>query len=199
MAKKRKLPPDVAAFAEAIATFTKQTDRGCALVAAAWVDDALAEYVRAVLRPKQEIADDMLKPGGLLGSFGARINIAYMFGLIEQYEYDDLERIRKIRNEFAHVRENCRFTTQKIKDLCNNLHAAKAFHLGSGLAIRSPRQKFLLSVYFLADSLLSEAKEAKPPDVPLGDPYGMWIHRMAKSMGLVEVGKALKAIDMRNA
>jgi hypothetical protein len=122
-----------------------------------------------------------------------------MFGLIEQYAYKDLEIIRSIRNEFAHVRQNLRFTTQHIKAQCNNLHAAKAFHLGAGSAIRSLRQKFLLSVYFLADSFLSYAKEAKPPDVPLGDPYGMWIRRVTKSMNLVEVGKVLKAINMRNA
>jgi hypothetical protein len=198
MAKKRKLPPDVAAFAEAMATFTKQSDRGCALVAAAWVDDALEECIRAGLRPEQKIADDLFEPLGLLGSFGARIKIAYMFGLIERYEYHDLEVIRRIRNDFAHVRQNLRFTTQHIKERCNDLHAAKAFHIGSGSAIRSPRQKFLLSVYFLADSLLSEAREAKPPDVPLGDPYGMWIRRVAKSMSLADVAEVLKATNMRN-
>jgi DNA-binding MltR family transcriptional regulator len=199
MAKKSKVPPDVAAFAEAIAMFTKQTDRGCALVAAAWVDDALAAYVRAVLRPEQQLADQLFQSEGPLGTFSSHIKIAYMLGLIEQYEYKDLEIIRSIRNEFAHVRQNLRFTTQHIKARCNNLHAAKAFHLGAGSAIRSPRQKFLLSVYFLADCLLSSAKEAKPPDVPLGDPYGMWIRRVAKSMSLVEVGKALKEINTRNA
>jgi DNA-binding MltR family transcriptional regulator len=108
MAKKSKLPPDVAAFAEAIATFTKQTDRGCALVAAAWVDDALAEYVRAVLRPDQHVSDQLFQSEGPLGTFSARIKIAYMFGLIERYEYEDLEIIRSIRNEFAHVRQNLR-------------------------------------------------------------------------------------------
>jgi hypothetical protein len=57
-------------------------------------------------------------------------------------------------------------------------------------------------VYFLAEYLLSCAKEAKPPPILHGDPYGMWIHGVAKSMRLAELAKvveALKEINKSNA
>jgi hypothetical protein len=69
MAKKLKEPGDSSSLRQAIATFANQTDRGCAVIAAAWVDDALEQYLRAFLRPDQKTADEILQAEGPLGSF----------------------------------------------------------------------------------------------------------------------------------
>ena len=57
MAKKEKVPPDAQSLRKAVARFTKQLDRGTALVAAAWLDDALEACLRAAFRPEKGTAD----------------------------------------------------------------------------------------------------------------------------------------------
>jgi DNA-binding MltR family transcriptional regulator len=207
MAKKNSLPLDSASLREALTKFTKQTDRGCALVAAAWVDDALEECVRVILRTEEEpnedpttklkvkrTAEELLQPEGPLGSFASRSKMVYMLGLVEQFEFNDLDIIRRVRNDFAHVRQNLRFTDQSIKARCDNLHAAKAFeiHLGS---IHHPRQKFLISTYFLTEYLLSVAKDKAKKQRPFrGDPYDAWVLSVAKSIGLQKIKEATEKL-----
>ena len=126
MPRKSNEPANIPSLDQAAKVFTKQSDRGSALIAAAWVDDALEVYLRAFLRPDKKTADAMLQPEGPLGSFAARIKIAYLLGIIEPTAHKDLEIIRGIRNDFAHVRQHIKFTDQSIKDRCKCLHAVKA-------------------------------------------------------------------------
>lgn len=197
MSRKPKEPPDTSSLRQATATFTKQTDRGSALVAAAWVDDALDAYLRAFFRPDKKLVDEILQSEGALGTFSSRIKITYLLGLIDSNSHNDLEIIRGIRNDFAHVRQQIRFTDQSIKDRCKRLHAAKAFQLGTGTTMRSPREMFLISAYFLGEYLLSLAENTKPPRMMEID-YGVPIRRFAKSMTLREIMLALESLENRS-
>ena len=152
MAKKQIPPPDIKSLTKAIDIFTKQGDRGTALIVAAWVDDALEAVIRSRFRPDKPLADDLLRPDGPLGSFSARIKLAYMLDLLEHLARKDLDLIRKIRNDFAHARSDLRFTTPSIRDRCRELHGAKACEAG-GLMLRSPKQKFIATAYFLVRTL----------------------------------------------
>jgi DNA-binding MltR family transcriptional regulator len=102
MAKTKTFVPEPEELRKAIARFTKQGDRGTALVATAWLDDALEVRIRAAFRPDKGTADDVFRPDGPLGSFAARIKIAYLLDLIEPFARKDLDCIRRIRNDFAH-------------------------------------------------------------------------------------------------
>ena len=53
------------------------------VVAAAWLDDALESVIRAQFRPDKSVANDVMRADGPLGSFSARIKIAYLLDLIE--------------------------------------------------------------------------------------------------------------------
>jgi hypothetical protein len=121
------------------------------------VDDALEACLRASFRDENKIADTILRQDGPLGSFSSRIKTAYLLGIITASLYADLEIMRGIRNEFAHVRRSVRFKDQSIKDRCKSLVGAKAFQSGTGQPIRSPRQRFLISAIFAAEFLLSYA------------------------------------------
>jgi hypothetical protein len=55
-----------------------------------------------------------------LSSFSARSVAAYSLGLISEREYNECDRLRKIRNEFAHNVQQS-FDDQKIMDICANL------------------------------------------------------------------------------
>jgi hypothetical protein len=54
-----------------------------------------------------------------LGSFSARSVAAYSLGLISEKD-SECDRLRKVRNEFAHSVHKT-FDDQKIKDICANL------------------------------------------------------------------------------
>lgn len=190
-------------FRQAAATFTSESDRGTALIAVAWVDDALEACLRAFFRDKKNggngdrhrrIVDALLQPDGPLGSFASRIKLAYLLGIITVSLYSDLEIMRKIRNSFAHGRQTVRFSDQSIKDRCRSLAGAQAFQRGAG-PIRSPRQKFLISAFFATECLLSYAKHAKPTKTPIFDLYPALIHRMAKSMSLKQLKAAIEKLE----
>ena len=184
MAKKEKVSPDVESLRKAVARFTKQADRGTALVVAAWLDDALESCIRAVLRPDKGTADEIFRPDGPLGSFSARVKVAYLLDLIEPNVRKDLDHIRGIRNDFAHSRGDIRFTTPRIRDRCRKLHGAEACRV-SGWILQSPKQKFLVTAYFLAEYLMSRTKpRERNPLFDDVDSYGSWIRRTIKSSSL---------------
>jgi DNA-binding MltR family transcriptional regulator len=194
MAKKQKSPPDIESLTEAIDLFTKQGDRGTALIVAAWVDDALEALIRARLRPDKSLADDLLRSDGPLGSFSARIKMSYLLDLIEPTARKDLELIRKIRNDFAHARSELRFTTPSIRDRCKQLHGAEACRAGT-LMLRSPKQKFIATAYFLVRYVMSFAKPKKRnPLLDHTDAYGAWIRRTVKHSSLQLLADELKAL-----
>jgi DNA-binding MltR family transcriptional regulator len=196
MAEKQE-SPSLSSFREAAATFEKESDRGSALIAVAWVDDALEACLRSRFRDEKTIVDSLLRQDGPLGSFSSRIKTAYLLGLITASLYSDLERMRGIRNAFAHVRRRVRFKDQSIKDRCKSLHGAKAFEEGTGNLIRSHRQRFLLSAFFAAECLLSYAEKPKRPKTPLLDFYPVVVRRMGKSVGLQQLMTALDKFENR--
>jgi hypothetical protein len=58
---------------------------------------------------------------GALSNFAAKIEIAYMFDLIDKAIRDDLRRIKSIRNAFAHTTRYVYFETPQIADQCQKL------------------------------------------------------------------------------
>ncbi|OOG87040.1 hypothetical protein B0E41_04845 [Hydrogenophaga sp. A37] len=56
-----------------------------------------------------------------LGTFSSRIKAAYAMGLITKDQFIDLERLRKIRNEFAHSWKPVNLSKQKIAALIDGM------------------------------------------------------------------------------
>ena len=167
------------------------------MVAAAWLDDALEACIRAAFRPDQGMADELFRPDGPLGSFSARIKLAYLLDLIEPTARKDLDCIRRIRNDFAHGRGDLRFTTPSVRDRCRQLHGADACRLG-GWPLRSPKQKFVVTSYFLTEYLMSLTKAQKRnPLLDNADSYGAWIRRTVKSRSLALLMQELEKVDPR--
>jgi DNA-binding MltR family transcriptional regulator len=113
-----------AAFDAAIefrSTLNAETDRGCALMAAAYLDDQLAVLLKAYFVDDLTVANTLLVPSQALGAFSARIDVAYLLGLLSREERKALHLIRKIRNDFGHVAQPLSFRHQVIADRCKNL------------------------------------------------------------------------------
>lgn len=112
-----------------------ESDRGCALAGAAFLDERLKQLLNAsfVERCGKFLVDG---PHAPLGTFSARILAVQGLGLVPTKAALDLNLIQKIRNEFAHRLDCHSFEIPKIKSLCGQLHYCFSNPQGS------PRSRF---------------------------------------------------------
>lgn len=105
MARRKKPDPLGEKFAERMEAIYEESDLGAVVVGAALVEEHLDSILWATFGhqgiPKKTI-EEMFDASGPLGTFSAKAKTAYAFGLISKDTYDDIERIRSIRNEAAH-------------------------------------------------------------------------------------------------
>jgi DNA-binding MltR family transcriptional regulator len=116
-------------------TLSPETDRGCALMAAAYLDSRLGEWLALYFVDDPKVANKLLSQEGPLSTFSSRIELAYLLGLLSPRESQALNLIRKIRNEFAHIPEPTSFGHQKIASWCKSLEALGFYKRGNHRAM----------------------------------------------------------------
>lgn len=104
-----------------IEDFQKETDRGVALAAAAFMEDVLSALLNAAFIDHESVSRNLLEYPGVLSSFAAKTEMAFAMGLIGPQAYSDLRTIRKVRNLFAHAHHAVSFEDDGVRDLCKNL------------------------------------------------------------------------------
>lgn len=132
----------------------KESNRGVALISVAILDDLIEKLFRSQLlrdeKYKKTLIDKIFKVQGPLSSFWSKTLLARALGLITSDDFNDLELIRKIRNEFAHSFEDTNFDSQKIRqfvsELTSNLDSKKSIIDFSAF---ENRLKFIFKVSFL--------------------------------------------------
>jgi hypothetical protein len=138
--------------AEDLASFTselqRESDRGLALVAAALLDEKLAETLSAFFCEMYKAARLLSDGNAPLASFSSRIQICYALGLIDDFEHSEIELIRKVRNEFAHARHGMSFNDARIRGLCASL--TSDLPGGAGYPAYEPRFRFTNATVVLA-------------------------------------------------
>jgi hypothetical protein len=99
---------------------SRQTEAGNALVVAGLVEDELEKLLLAAGRQlSNKTAKGLFGGMGPLSSFSAKIEIAYLFELIDKPVRDDLRVIKSIRNAFAHTTRFLHFDSPRIaKETC---------------------------------------------------------------------------------
>ena len=102
----------------AIEQLEKDSDRAVGLVGAAIVEHWLTQAIQARLH-QGDMAERMFRSSGPLGSFSAKIDLAFLMGLIGLEFHGDLVVMKSIRNAFAHKLETATFASKKIRDLCS--------------------------------------------------------------------------------
>jgi len=84
----------------------RESDRGCILVSASVLDDALAAVIKHSIINKplltKKKTQELFNYTGAIGTFSSKIAVSYLLGLIPDWIYQNLEIIRGIRNDFAH-------------------------------------------------------------------------------------------------
>lgn len=102
--KTRQADPDKTINRHALRLLMKETDRGCALVAGAMIDEALGDLLHAAFDDSEIAGRDILDGATApLKNFGARAQVARALGLIAPYELVVVEDIKWVRNKAAHL------------------------------------------------------------------------------------------------
>lgn len=108
-------------FGEVLRALREETDRGCALVGAVYLDDALEGMLRARLSLPNDVDIKIFGFRGALGSLSDRIDLAYSVGLLQPSLRKSLHMARRIRNEFAHEKDTKRFRDEQIANRLREL------------------------------------------------------------------------------
>jgi hypothetical protein len=98
-----------------------ESDRGCVLVVAALVENALEEHIAARLIQKIDKKDELMSSNKPIYSFCSKIDFAYRLGIIPIHERKIYHRLRELRNECAHSIEQQDFAKNHFKDKMNNI------------------------------------------------------------------------------
>jgi DNA-binding MltR family transcriptional regulator len=143
-------------------SLTPETDRGCAITAAAFVDEELKQLLSAALVDERELVDEAFKRNGPLATFSARADFAFLLGLLSRDAWRDLHLLRRIRNDFAHSPDPLSFTTESIQSRCGELtYSAREREA-------TARQHFTAAVCGLLSSIHASLFRAERPAVPKG-------------------------------
>lgn len=145
----------VQAFRSAL---TKESDRGCALLATSFLDNALSDLLYVSLVHDKKIEKELLKGTAPLATFSARINMSYYLGKICNSSKSDLHIMRRIRNQFGHNPEIISFETSSIRDSCMSLR--HSYHEKK----ESPREHFIASALGVLGVINGSTLQAKAPE-----------------------------------
>lgn len=108
--------PRTKIYADLFSELEHESERGAVLLVGAALDDTLEELLRARLLPSKS-TDELLTGRGPLATFNARIDLCHSLGVISSSEHALLHKLRKIRNDCAHVR-SIQFHDAPLKDKC---------------------------------------------------------------------------------
>jgi len=135
----------------------KESDRGCVLSAAAFLENELGRLLKKVLVQDEKLFKVLFEGYGPLATFSARIDLAYGLGYLAPLQRRDLHLIRKIRNIFAHRAGEVTFEDSEISSRCLELyHDIYNENL-------PPRKKFIRVVVGIAAPIHDAILHAKTP------------------------------------
>jgi DNA-binding MltR family transcriptional regulator len=168
------------AFMAAFEDIDNSNDRAAAILAAAILEDHLAIALKKRFHEDEKILNETFRSSGPLGSFSAKINMAFLVGLCSKATCKELHTIKDIRNEFAHKGLTMDFNSQRVRDLANNLIFGKKFKItitpadegddakpvfesGEGDMPKTPREHYMKACQMLLTFLVYHTSRSSPP------------------------------------
>lgn len=120
------------------------SDRAMAILWPTILDEKLAILLRSFL-VKGKVSEDLFEFRQPLGAFSDRIKLAYALGLLTDFEFQDLEIIRKIRNEFAHGLHGLSLADPNVKSMCGSFVILKKYQIDD----TDPKSLFYMACYLI--------------------------------------------------
>jgi len=160
-----EIPPHVRRHWQVIRELERQTDRGVAIIGAAYLEERLEESLRAAFTDRIEqvkidgykVSNRLFKGTGPLATFSAKIDALFALGLVGERSFHDLHLVRYIRNAFAHTSDPLSFRSPKIADRCRKLWLpANILTFGAASPPTDSKEQFLGAVHMLYNFLWSE-------------------------------------------
>ncbi len=112
--------PNLKDFLPYLDELNKESPRGKVLISTGYLEQMLKEILSSFLL-KDKVVDDLFEGGNApLGTFSARLKLAFTLGLISEVEFRDIDLIRRIRNDFAHDMK-ASFENESVKNRCRQL------------------------------------------------------------------------------
>lgn len=159
--------------------FQAESDRAAAVLGAAYLDDLLEQLLEKSFADDSGSVRSLFGSMGPLSGFSAKIRMGRAFGLLTREDANDLHRIRKIRNLFAHESYGLNFDDESVAKHCSEFDCNRErFAAEQGLAAypRNPRSLFDLAValssYYLKRRI-QNAVAFGPAKPPLHLPYAV--------------------------
>lgn len=144
-----------------------ESDRGVAMIAAAYLDTALRTLLESSLAGGQTVADKLFNsPNAPLGTFSSRIAMAYGLGHIGPHYFAALESIREIRNAFAHFRRTLTFEDPEIRKWIESTFTLPYILPVPGPDLSLMRNRYIWTTAMILGRISHAQRTATPPDVP---------------------------------
>jgi hypothetical protein len=161
MPKKNLKPTTEIDLDEFSIMMAQESDRACGVLGAALLDAKLESIFRTNLKLyEKELLDNFSSP---LSSFSARIVLARALNWINDDAYHDLNKIRSIRNEFAHSFDHAlSFGNQSIVDRCADLRIARSYIDGFNLIDNSPNNQLQFGLWVI-ENFKKHKEKYEPP------------------------------------
>jgi hypothetical protein len=108
-----------AAMSKVTQELSLESDRGCVVLAFAWIDDEVTRNLQRFLLPSVRTSlksDELLGVGQPLGDASSKIDLSLRLGLMHPSTHQSLHLLRKLRNDFAHLSSNLTFETPNVRD-----------------------------------------------------------------------------------
>lgn len=105
-----------------------ESDRGAVIVGADILSNCLEKVLSITFKKNNiplKISSEMYNSNGPLANFSSKISICYAFGIIKRETYDDLNKIRKIRNSLSHSFTTFNFNSADIGQKIESLNVYK--------------------------------------------------------------------------
>lgn len=113
------------AHAPIVVEIEKQSDRGAAILATAFLEEQLTACIKGLLTDEPQITDPLFRGSGPLAALSTKIDLGFLLGLYTKTDHRRLRTIRDIRNKFAHHVRPLSFNTEDVAALCRNLPAPR--------------------------------------------------------------------------
>jgi hypothetical protein len=121
-----------------------KNDRGSAIAAAALVECMLQETIELHLAKtiSNEDRENLFAADGIISTFSAKIRVAYAFNIIDSNLMAELDKIREIRNVFAHALTAVRFKDPAIQIACSLLEIPNENISGRKISRANPQRRY---------------------------------------------------------
>lgn len=143
----------------------QESDRAVAIIGGTRAEDALEfALTRKMRRLSSSDSDGLFVGDSPLATFSAKIKIGYAFKLFNSDTRNELDKIRELRNAFAHSRRRLTFKTKQVIAVCNSLKSPNRFPPDDPAYVRDARGKFILTINTLWVELLDAGDPKTRPE-----------------------------------